>query len=185
MSLAAVVALLQAALMLLTLVQAHPELGQSVRDNALQISQQAIVQATAALAASPPTSTSSSTASQPLNGPPVSTLITTQNLCPVVPVPTCTTTLTATYDINHCVTRYSCTPAVTTAVTSPPVTTSTGASCTLNDLYGHGSVYTDGQEFRVDCMDPNIGHICPGVSIIYLICHNGHWYNGYTNAFVM
>jgi alpha-galactosidase len=54
MPLAGVVALLQSALMLLTLVAAHPEFPQSVRDNANQVAQQAITQATAALAANPP-----------------------------------------------------------------------------------------------------------------------------------
>jgi PKD repeat protein len=54
MSLAAIVALLQAALMLLTIVSSHPELPQSVRENASMVAQQAITQATAALAANPP-----------------------------------------------------------------------------------------------------------------------------------
>jgi hypothetical protein len=82
MSLAAAVALLQAALSLLMLVSAHPELGQSARDNAMQVSQQAIVLATAALASASQTST---TASQSINGPPVSSLI---NTTPIVIPPT-------------------------------------------------------------------------------------------------
>ena len=57
MSLAAAVGLLQAVLMLLTLVQAHPEFGQAVRENALQVSERAITAATTALAAAPLAST--------------------------------------------------------------------------------------------------------------------------------
>lgn len=46
MSLVSIVALLQAALMLLSLVQSHPELPQSVRDNAVRVAQNAITTAT-------------------------------------------------------------------------------------------------------------------------------------------
>ena len=54
MSLAAIVQLLQTALILLQLVTAHPELPQSMRDNARTVAQNAITQATVALAAKPP-----------------------------------------------------------------------------------------------------------------------------------
>lgn len=49
MSIAAVVSLLQTALVLLTLVTGHPELPQSLRDTAAQVAQQAITQAMIAL----------------------------------------------------------------------------------------------------------------------------------------
>jgi hypothetical protein len=52
MSLASAVVLLQTALSLLTLVNANPSLPQSMRDNAQQVAQQAIAQATAAIEAS-------------------------------------------------------------------------------------------------------------------------------------
>src|ERR1700680_3378562 len=51
MSLVAIVSLLQTALLLLTLVSAHPELPQSMRDTATQVAQQAIAQATTAISA--------------------------------------------------------------------------------------------------------------------------------------
>ena len=49
MSLAALVTMLQTVLTLLTLVQAHPEIEQSIRDTIFQIAEQAITEATAAL----------------------------------------------------------------------------------------------------------------------------------------
>ena len=51
MSLASVVVLLQTALSLLVLVNSNPSLPQSMRDNAQQVAQQAITQATTAIAA--------------------------------------------------------------------------------------------------------------------------------------
>jgi hypothetical protein len=51
MSLASAVVLLQTALSLLTLVNANPSLPQSMRDDAQQVAQQAIAQATTAIAA--------------------------------------------------------------------------------------------------------------------------------------
>lgn len=57
MSISALLAILQAALSLLMLVQAHPELPQSVRDNAEMVAQNAITTATASLGSKqvPPT----------------------------------------------------------------------------------------------------------------------------------
>ena len=56
MSLASAVVLLQTALSLLTLVNANPSLPQSMRDNAQQVAQQAITQATAVIYQSKPSS---------------------------------------------------------------------------------------------------------------------------------
>ena len=56
MSLTAIVALLQSALMLLTLAQSAPNLPQSFRDNATAVAHQAISQATLALASNVQTS---------------------------------------------------------------------------------------------------------------------------------
>ena len=58
MSLAAAATLLQTALVLLALMQAHPEFPQSARDNAIAVAQNAIQQATTALTSAPKSTSS-------------------------------------------------------------------------------------------------------------------------------
>ena len=59
MSISAITALLQSALLLLTMAQSTPSLSQSFRDNAVSVAQEAITEATAALAASSTSSVTS------------------------------------------------------------------------------------------------------------------------------
>src|SRR3989344_2145168 len=83
MSLTAIVALLQSALMLLTLAQSAPNLPQSFRDNATAVAHQAISQATSALASNAATSATQTNLPPSVHAPVQSPVIP-----PKIPVPT-------------------------------------------------------------------------------------------------
>jgi hypothetical protein len=119
MSTAALIALLQSALLLLKLAQG-PAVGQALHDQAVQIANQAIAAATAALSASRPDSVSiagTSTLTDVQNFLPDRS---SQNECPYFFPPDCArgALVSNGSDVNGCSLGYHC---VVTATTSPEV----------------------------------------------------------------
>ncbi|MBI5470656.1 tail fiber domain-containing protein [Candidatus Kaiserbacteria bacterium] len=164
MTLTAVIALLQAALTLLTLVSAHPELGQSSRDNAMQVASQAITVATQALANPQPSSTV-----PPTHTTPISSLINVQT-CQHITIPACSTTLAASYDNKGCVTSYTCAPVQTTTANTQMQTTSTqpksDGSCVVHNAYCGDTIIPNGDYSYYDCCLAGITALCQNGTLV-------------------
>lgn len=171
MSLSGIITLVQTTTILLMLVQVHPELPQAIRDEVLQHSEQAILEAkTTLLAAAGASTTPSVRILQPSNLPLASPLIDVEHTCPIVNPPGFSTTLTAIRDGYDCVTGFSCAPSKE----AQPTTDTRRTHCVYNgETFTEGAIRSSRQ--RVDCSAPSQAQICPLTINITLVCHNGQW----------
>ena len=102
--------------------------------------------------------------------PPVSDQLTTRHICTIVTPPTCSTTMSVTYDSYNCVTSYFCKPSTNT--------TTTGAPCIYNgQTYAEGATATFGVcPNNNNYNGPPFGGACSNPFLH--ICHNGQWVSG-------